>query len=368
MNLAITDEPGRTHRTAAADRPAASAAPLCAVFGTCGGCRHQDLAYADELAAKQAEVRTLFVDGLALDPAVLEPITPSPDEYGYRANLDLTFVRTRKEGKHLLGFMKERSKRYIVTIDACPVARKEISDFIPDLKAAATAKMPASKRLANLAVKVSGDGHVRWGGIGKRSLSLPAAEYLWADVCGKRIYYSLDTFFQANIGILPAVRGRLLDWTAWDPARTVFYDLYAGVGLFGFLMADRAARVVMIESVGPSMACARHTRDTQGYANVDIREGRAEAELPRLLAEGLPADAIALVDPPRRGLSPEAIRGLVSAGELGLKKLFYLSCGPEALQRDLKELLRHGWSVKKIAAFDFFPKTKHIETLVLMER
>jgi tRNA/tmRNA/rRNA uracil-C5-methylase (TrmA/RlmC/RlmD family) len=369
MNLAITDNPHRTDGEAfSGGGTPVSAKPVCAVFGTCGGCRYQDLSYADELAVKQAQVRALFIEGLGLSEAVLDPITPSPRDYGYRTNLDLTFIRTRKDGKYLLGFMKERSKSFLVTIETCPIARPEISAFLPELKAAAAARFPETKRLANLAVKLGSDGRVLWGGIGKRSLSLPPAEYLWADVCGKRVYFSMDTFFQANVDILPAVRERLLSWAEWDPARTFFYDLYAGVGLFGFLMADRVRSAVMIESEGPSMACARHTRETCGYGNVDIREGRTEVEFPKLLAEGVPADAIALVDPPRRGLSPEALEGLVTAGELGLKKLFYLSCGPESLQRDLKDLTARGWSVARIGAFDFFPRTKHIETLALLTR
>lgn len=345
-----------------------SAAPVCPVFGVCGGCRYQDLAYADELAVKQGQVRALFIEGLGLPETTLDPIAPSPSEYGYRTNLDLTFIRTRKDGKYLLGFMKERSKSFLVTVESCPIARPEISRFLPELKAAAAAKFPETKRLANLAVKLGSDGRVLWGGIGKRSLSLPPEAYLWADLCGKRVYFSMDTFFQANTDILPSVRERLLSWTEWDPARTVFYDLYAGVGLFGFLLADRVRRVVMIESEGPSMACARHTREQGGYGNVEIREGRTEVEFPKLLADGMSDDAVALVDPPRRGLSPEALDGIAAAGEAGLNKLFYLSCGPESLQRDLKDLIARGWTVERIGAFDFFPKTKHIETLAFLTR
>lgn len=348
--------------------PDSKVEPACAVFGSCGGCRYQDLPYTAELTLKQEQVRALFIEGLGLPETVLEPITGSPKEYGYRGNLDLTFIRTRKDGKHLLGFMKERSSRHIITIEDCPLADPRIAGFLPELKAAAAAKIPDSKRMVNLVVRISDDGRLRWGGIGKRSLCLPAEEYLWTQICGKRIYYSLDTFFQANTAILPLVRERLLAWADWDASKTVFYDLYAGVGLFGFMMADQAARVVMIESVGPSMACARHTQQTQGYANVEIREGRTEVEFPKLLAEGIPANAIALVDPPRRGLSPDALKCLADAADAGLNKLFYLSCGPEALQRDLKALMAQGWQVQKIGAFDFFPKTKHIETLVLLEK
>lgn len=346
--------------------PPSGETPVCAVFGQCGGCRYQDIAYDEELAVKQESIRKLLIEGLNLPSGILEPITGSPELYGYRNNLDITFIRTRRDGKKLLGFMKERSSVHIVTVDACPIARPEISGFLPALREAAAEKLPADQRLANLKIRVGGDGRVRWGGIGRGSIHLDPAEYLWAQFGGKKIYYSLDTFFQSNLSILPRVADRMGQWATWDPRRTFFYDLYAGVGLFGFLLADRAKRVVMIESAGPAMDCARHTRDTDLYMNVDIREGRTEEEFPRLLAEGIPEEAIALVDPPRRGLSPLALESIASVEGLGA--LFYLSCGPEALYRDLKNFTKRGWSVEKIAAFDFFPRTKHIETLVLLKK
>lgn len=357
--------------TETAPSSAVAAVPRCAVFGQCGGCKYQDISYEAELGLKQEQVRQVFVDGLLrLPESALEPIAPSPDLYGYRTNLDLTFIRTRQDNKYLLGFMKERSKRHIVTIDACPIARPEISALLPELCETAGARLPDSKRLANLAVKAAGDGRVRWGGIGKRSLTLPPSELLWADICGKRIYFSLDTFFQANTGILPRVRERMLVWTDWDPSRTVFYDLYAGVGLFSFLMSDHVKQSVMIEWVGPSIDCARHTIETGGYRNVEIRMGRTEAELPRLLSEigSVPADAVALVDPPRRGLSPAALESLDAASALGLERLFYLSCGIESLDRDLRQFVKRGWTVEKLGAFDFFPRTKHIETLAFLTK
>ena len=86
------------------------------------------------------------------------------------------------------------------------------------------------------------------------------------------------------------------------------------------------------------------------------------------LASFLPVDAgserVAVVDPPRAGLSDHALALLTSAKEFS--RILYLSCHPQALVRDLKEFLQKGWRIERVIPFDFFPRTKHLETLVLL--
>ena len=92
-----------------------------------------------------------------------------------------------------------------------------------------------------------------------------------------------------------------------------------------------------------------------------------------LTEEGKFSNRVAIVDPPRRGLSESALAALANlsgkdkrAGA-GLDALLYLSCYPASLLRDLKGLVEKGWKVEKVIPFDFFPKTKHLETLVLLK-
>ena len=84
------------------------------------------------------------------------------------------------------------------------------------------------------------------------------------------------------------------------------------------------------------------------------------------LALSQTAYRVALIDPPRGGLASSAIETLGMAEGLG--SLFYLSCSPESLARDLKRLAQVGWQVRKIMPFDFFPRTRHLETLVWLAR
>jgi tRNA/tmRNA/rRNA uracil-C5-methylase (TrmA/RlmC/RlmD family) len=337
--------------------------PLCPLFGTCGGCQYQDVPYEEELFRKRAILKELLTKELDLPEEVFEPITPSPEFYYYRNRLDLT-LRKRNNGERQMGFMLPGTQR-LQEVTACPIARREINDFLPALKEEAVRKLPADYRIANLVVRVGDEGRVFWGGIGRRSLRMKEGDYFWTVVKGRKIFYALDTFFQANLSILERIVSRIESLIEWQKD-TVFLDLYSGVGLFGIVLADRAKNVVMIEECRDSVTLARFNTNYHRLMHVKILEGKVEKHLPEVLTELQNRVCVALIDPPRGGLASSAIGMLEEAK--GLKSLFYLSCSPESLARDLKHLMRVGWQVRKIMPFDFFPRTRHLETLVWLAR
>ena len=109
-----------------------------------------------------------------------------------------------------------------------------------------------------------------------------------------------------------------------------------------------------------------------------IQDGQGDAEAGPLFAQPVPRRqpvvlkdqdwkrCVALIDPPRTGLMPPVINALCAADSL--RELWYLSCSPESLARDLKKLTTAAWTVHKVIPFDFFPRTKHLETLVCLVR
>ncbi|MBI4971071.1 MAG: class I SAM-dependent RNA methyltransferase [Candidatus Omnitrophica bacterium] len=328
-------------------------AARCNYFGECGGCVYQNISYAKELVAKKKWLRETLLP-LKLKDKVFEPVRRSSEEYHYRNRLDISFRKTLK-GEYILGF-KPEGKRFTIQIDSCAIAKKDISKFIPKLRKLAIARLPEGYNIANLVVRTGDDGRVFWGGMGRRSLELAEKDYLWTEVCGRRIFYSLDTFFQANLSILPALIETIRALPLWNK-KTTFLDLYSGVGLFGISLHDLVKRVVMIEESVPSLKLARFNVDYHKLTNVEIRPGKVEE-----LLGSLAAGSVALIDPPRKGLSAPAIKALVKAKKL--KALLYLSCNPEALARDLAQFKKKGWKIQKVMPFDFFPKTKHLETFV----
>ncbi|MBP9864801.1 MAG: class I SAM-dependent RNA methyltransferase [Candidatus Omnitrophica bacterium] len=337
--------------------------PLCSVFGVCGGCAYQDVSYADELLTKQALVQELLQQELGLESCVFRPIVESPQSYGYRHRLDLTFRKTRA-GEFLMGFMPE-SRKKVLEIDSCPIAMKPVSDYLPALKKAAIERLPQNYETANLVVRTGGDARVMWGGIGRHSLRMREEDYLWTEIEGRRIHFSLETFFQANLSILPVLIKTVRERLALTKD-TVFMDLYSGVGLFGLCLAGEAGQIVMMEDYPASVKIARYNAAKLGLeSKIEFCEARVEDALPGLLDKYRGRKIQAMIDPPRHGLKPEALETLKACAASGvLEKWLYLSCYPPALLRDLKELCAAGWQVQSVTPLDFFPRTKHLETLV----
>lgn len=334
--------------------------PLCPLFGVCGGCSFQDCFYEEELRFKEAYLRASLSNVPGIEERLFGAIVASPRPYHYRSRLDLGLLRT-KAGETLMGFMPE-GRFKVVPVGSCAIALQSISTFLPQLRKEAVSKLPAGYRTANLVVKTGDDGRVRWGGIGRRSLRLEKEDYLWTQVGEIKIFYSLDTFFQANLSILPLLIGRLKELWRWDQ-ETLFCDLYAGVGLFGLCLAKRVHRVIMIEDNPAALNLARFNAAYQGLEGIEFRLGRVENELPPVLASGVTQKRVLFADPPRGGLSPQALNVLVRSKA---SAVFYLSCSPDDLARDLKAFVDNRWVIQNIIPFDFFPKTKHLETLIMM--
>ncbi len=346
-----------------------STTPRCSIFGQCGGCDYQHLGYSEELEIKNGFVREQFAKFPFFDQAMLDPVVASPQEYSYRHRLDMKVVRTR-ENKLLMGFtpppVPER-KFGLLEVSACPIAMDAVSDFLPELLREIRANLPEKHRRGTLTVRTGDDGRVVYGGIGKNSLNLREEDYLWTSVHGKKIFYSLDTFFQANLSILPKLFDKLYALDCWGP-ETVFYDLYGGVGLFGTGLSDKAGKIYLIEENDRSVRLAKYNVAHHGFRHFEVIEGKVEKYFSELLsrAELQGKKHVAMIDPPRSGLSPQSIKFLNQAIDR-LDVLLYLSCNPKTLVENLSGLHKGGWKMERIIPFDFFPKTVHVETLVILK-
>ena len=143
-----------------------------------------------------------------------------------------------------------------------------------------------------------------------------------------------------------------------------FYDLYGGVGLFGICFYDLVRNVVLIEENIHAVAMSRYNSGYHQMERFETIAGKVEEQfLPYLESSG-DENAIAMIDPPRSGLAAGTID--VISTQAKIKNLLYLSCNPEALVRDLSLLVKSGWHIKKVVPFDFFPRTRHLETLAFL--
>lgn len=336
-----------------------TAEPVCPVFGECGGCEYRNISYTEELHLKEKQLHDLF-RSVNLPSDQIEPLVASPRYFHYRNRLDLRLLRT-KSREIFIGFSSSKS-RHLIPIENCAIAEPAINAFIPQLKIEATARLEEKYRNANLVVGTGEDGRVRWGGIGRKSLNLDEENFLFTTINGKKIYYSLGTFFQANRFILPLVINRLISFGILDKD-TIFLDLYGGVGLFSMLLSEEVKEAIVIEETPESIRLAKYNVEKNSIANISVIAGKVEAHLETILTEKN-GSLIGMVDPPRGGLSLDSSALLTKFR--GFKHLIYLSCNPQTLVRDLKLFVDAGWNITKTIPFDFFPRTKHLETLVLL--
>ena len=141
-------------------------------------------------------------------------------------------------------------------------------------------------------------------------------------------------------------------------------DLYCGIGTITLCLAKQAGRVIGAEIVPAAIADAEENAVRNRIENAEFFCGDAAEVAARLEAEGLRPDVVT-VDPPRKGLAPEVI-GTIAA--MGPERVVYVSCDPATLGRDVKRFAELGYRAVRACAVDMFPGTRHVESVVRLER
>lgn len=394
----------------------------CAVFGRCGGCQWQALAYDDQVAWKTRIVAEALHRLGGIEPAgVLADCLPSPSPWAYRNKVHWAVAKER--GRWRVGLYEPRS-HVVVDADACgiqddvnnrvlAVLRELLArfDFEPYDEAHArgwlrsafakrghrtdelmlglvtrTADFPevdrfvaeARERLPELTTIVQ-NVHPKGG---NKLLGAETIARFGPGVIHERVAYgegdqaltfaiSAQSFFQVNsaaIEILYDQAARACGLPAGGPegAPPRVIDAYSGTGSIAlFLTARGAADVLGIEIVPEATRDAAANAEANGLASrARFATGAVEAVLPRLAAAGERPDVIVL-DPPRKGCEPEV---LAAVAAMAPPRLTYVSCNPATLARDLKILAGLGYAVRGVQPVDMFPQTAHVECVARLER
>lgn len=353
----------RAEVTAVTAPAAARVIPPCPLFGRCGGCQYQHAAYPLQVELKQKQLRETLrrIGGFAELPEP-EVVAASPQPFAYRNKLRL---EPPAAGAPVAGYgFFARDNTTLLPVPACPLAMPSLNALLPEML-----RDPAAAR--NLTAPYPVPLTLRQPAVG------PAYGYFDpAEVSGRVVEERLDGrpvrvpaagFWQVN----PAVAARLLEtvgaWYAAAPTPTLV-DAYAGAGAFMLTLGASAARRILIEADPAAVAAARDNLAYRGLsAGAECLAASAETALPRRLKAASAADRAAMtvvLDPPRGGCAPELLAAL-SAYPPG--RIFYVSCHPATLSRDLRKLCTHGggpWQLARYALFDMFPQTAHFETAV----
>ncbi len=306
-------------------------APRCRYFGECGGCQYQHLAYSLQLHHKHKQIKDLFERIGGFDSAIVQPVVPCPQPYGYRNRI---MIRSQwdkfKQGLNI-GFIRA-DNRLVVDIEECQIAEPALNEQIKHVRA-----HPPPK-----------------GGI-KVVLRIPPAGW----------ELPRDSFFQNNFFLLPKLVEIVGDRLR-DAGTRHLVDIYCGVGFFGIELAKHVESFVGVELDRMAIKAASQNAAARGLTNGEFVAGNAEDWLRKLLARFTPDATTALLDPPRKGCHPEM---LATLREVRPRQIIYVSCQPATMARDLNVLCADGvFDLVQVVPLDMFPQTSHVESVADLRR
>lgn len=324
--------------------------PFCPLFGYCGGCQYQHLAYEDQLSWKTGQVAELMRLQAGLDVPVL-PAIPSPRTNHYRSKITPHFHKPKGTGVGNIGFLKTGSRGDVVDVEQCPIAMECLNEALPPLRSMVKKASAQYRRGATLLMRAS-EGTVITNN------NAVATE----QVGNLTFHFLAGDFFQNNPYILPLFT-EYVGRKAAESGAPYLVDAYCGSGLFALSLAPRFKKVLGVEVSETSADWARSNARSNGIEHASFLAASAEA----IFAEvDSPAEETAVViDPPRKGCGAAFLEQLF---DFGPKRVVYVSCNPATQIRDLAEFHKAGYRVEEVQPFDLFPQTRHLECVVTLER
>lgn len=390
----ITEEHGswaKAHVMRVLEEGPRRTSPPCPYYSACGGCQLQHLAYAGQLEAKRRAVRDAVerIGGRAVE--VAETVA-AERTLGYRNRVAFTLRRGPDDVD--AGYHQWDEPDRLVDVAQCPLAEPAVNRAWRQLRSGwgpEAERLPAGGEL-RIIVRASAAGRVTLlveggAGGGEPDPGSPQAVsaaveglsgYFWRPEGGERrllagepemeeswagfdLRLPPEVFLQVNRTMAERIERSLddeVDERAGGVEGLRILDLYAGVGTRALRWAAAGAEVEACEADEEAVSAGREAARALGLP-ATLHAARVEDRLEKLL----PAD-LAVVNPPRTGLSRQVARRLADAP---LDALVYVSCDPATLARDL-ERLGDRWSVAALRPFDAFPQTAHVETTAWLSR
>ena len=379
--------------------------PDCPLAGRCGGCQFRHMTYAEELQAKGRRVADALerVGGVKLE---LPPVLGAEEPERYRNKVQFP-VAQEKRGL-AIGYYRPRSHDVLDAPDCLlqpltvTALRGAVKEWMERYQVPAYGEEDGTGLIRHLYVRtnsrdqalcclvVNGTGlpfqqelvdalrrvcpglagvvlnfNTRDTNVilGEEYRTLWGRDYLEEELCGLTFRLSVPSFFQINRAQTQRLYQVALDFAGLHGDETVL-DLYCGIGTISLALARQAGQVIGAEVVPQAIEDAKQNAARADIQNAEFFCGDAGAVAQKLANEGVRPRVIC-VDPPRKGLGPEVPAILAS---MAPERIVYVSCDPATLARDVKRLGELGYQVQKAQAVDLFPRTCHVETVVLMSR
>ena len=379
--------------------------PECPHASKCGGC-YWHISYEEELRAKSKKVQDAIqrIGGIAMEP---EAVCGSDSIYHYRNKAQ--YPVGIKDDEIITGFYRARSHD-IIPMEHCLIQTeladnlaKCVRDWMTEYHVAPynentrsgfirhiyvrsgfatgqvllcivtkSAKLPAVGELIQAARQtVPGlcgivlNINKKTGNaiLGDRYITLWGNDTLEDVLCGNRFQLSPAAFYQVNRAQAEKLYEAALQYAELDQTKTAL-DLYCGAGTITLALAHSAKEVIGAEIVPQAVENAKQNAKLNYITNARFICADAGQAATHLAEEGIRPDVI-VVDPPRKGIDQATIDAI---GAMAPERVVYVSCDPATLARDVKLLGEQGYQLKRYKVFDLFPRTFHVETVVLLSK
>lgn len=374
----------------------------CEYAKKCSGCQLQNLTYEKQLQMKQVNLIRLLGSFCHV-----EEIIGMDEPFHYRNKLQSAFAW--KNGKVISGIYQSSTKK-ITEIKDCMLEDKQSSNIVQGIKrlcskykikpydintgkgffrhvlvrksfttgeimvVLVTAKGEFEKAVVLVSELVRCYPEITtvvWNInptktpllLGDESVILYGSGYITDELCGLSFRISPRSFYQVNpkqTEILYKTAKKFAKLTG----KETLIDAYCGTGTIGLFMADCVKSVIGVEVNGDAVLNAKENAEINGIANAKFYSFDAGLFMEQYVKAGNSVD-IVITDPPRAGCSIQFLKSLF---KLSPKRIVYISCNPETLERDLRLITKNGYKVKKIQPVDLFPYTSHVECVVMIEK
>lgn len=378
----------------------------CPAFPQCGGCMFRHISYDAELKIKEAQVRENFrrIGGIDITP---EPIIGADNQNGYRNKAQ--YPLEKGENGLKIGFYAQRSHR-VIDCRACrlqpeaftrilsvfdgyiekyniPVYDEEShtgllrhifirmspstgdatvcavinGGDIPHSDGLVTALTKACPEIKSIVLNINRENTNVI--LGEKCVTLWGGDYITDVLCGLKFRISPLSFYQVNAAQAEKLYKKAGDFAEFKGTETVL-DLYCGTGTIGLTLSASAGRVIGVETVAQAVEDARINAAENNIENAEFICADAAEAAAELKTRGVSPDVV-ILDPPRKGCPPQLIETVAG---MTPEKIVYVSCDSATQARDCRLFASKGYKVTRCAPVDMFPRTGHVECVVLMSR
>jgi len=327
--------------------------PECSYYESCGSCVYQHIPYEEQLKLKTKQLKELYRQFNGIQPEFpIKNTCPSPKPFNYRTKIRLKYKKIKK--RFIFGYFDYYSNK-LIDIEQCPIASSALNRYLAEVRDN-NFEFFRKQRIKSFNLSfLEGDSGV--------ISNLDKSIEINTKILNKNFIYNRDSFFQINHSIFPSLFEIL---TSMLKAENIQFnsllDLYCGVGFFGIIFSDIFKKIQFIESNKISYQYL--------LKNIELNHindksqaiyGAADSAIKQILT----SPEVVLMDPPRSGATPSLIQDVI---KLTPEIIIYISCNPATQFRDTKLFETSGYKITSLQPFDFFPQTKHIETVALLKR